>query len=113
MPNFPTIESFFPRIESPSGNKNQNHNRHRDGFTDAEMADLSPPATSQVWAPKDGKGYRAVKIGEISPGAGRVKFTGRIGNLREHENKSKSVSAAKVLLRLTVMDETGAIEVSI
>jgi hypothetical protein len=91
-----TIQSFFP----PSPSKKRRIN---------EMP--TPPTTP--WAPKDGVTYQQVKIGMIKPGPGRITFSGRVANYREVEKNNKLATAAKILLRMTMADETGSIDVVI
>jgi hypothetical protein len=91
-----TIQSFFPPVPSKKRRVNE----------------LPTPPTTP-WTPKDGITYQQVKIGEIKPGPGRITFSGRVANYREVEKNNKLATAAKVLLRMTLADETGAIDVEI
>lgn len=109
MPNFPTIQSFFPTVPGPKNLSKTPpiNNRYSDGFDGI----LESPATP--WTPKRGGTYVPTKIGLINTGPGRISFIGRVANFREVEKSSKVDTAAKVLLRMALADDTGVIEVSL
>jgi len=103
-----TIQNYFTPVPTPS----KSH-RFRDGFdgeNDKVAEDPRPPAIP--WAPKSGVVYTPIKIGAIKSGPGRITFTGRVANFRDVEKNSKQATAARVLLRMTLMDETGVIDVA-
>jgi len=100
----PTIQSFFSPIPSKSTSAKRKH--LHDGFDD-----IPPPAPPSPWTPKSGIDYTAAKIGAIKPGPGRITFTGRVANFREQERNPRAATAAKVLLRMALMDDTGVIDV--
>jgi hypothetical protein len=99
-----TIEAYYPLVTPRTL---PHKSRHSDGFDG-----YNTPVTPQSpWTPKQGISYVSVKIRDITTGPGRITFTGRIANFREMEHTSKSATAARVLFKMTVTDETGAIEV--
>ena len=100
-----TIEAYYPPVTPKTLPLKSKHSDGFDGY--------SAPVTPQSpWTPKQGISYVPMKIRDITTGPGRITFTGRIVNFREMEHTSKSATAAKALLKMTVTDETGAIEVS-
>lgn len=102
------IQNYFTPLPTPS----KTHHL-RDGFDgeDDDIVEDAPPLRSP-WAARSGITYTPTKIGEIKPGPGRITFTGRVANFRDVEKNSKQATAAKVLLRMALMDGTGVVDVS-
>ncbi|KAI5820196.1 hypothetical protein BZA77DRAFT_349616 [Pyronema omphalodes] len=93
----PTIQSFFPLVPKP--------------ITPPKNKHLPTPPPSSPWTPQSGKTYKTTKIGSIEPGPKRICFTGRIANFREQEKNSKKENAARLLIKMTIADETGVIDI--
>ncbi|KAA8912487.1 hypothetical protein FN846DRAFT_933308 [Sphaerosporella brunnea] len=90
-----TIQAFFP----PAPSKKR------------RIIEDLPASPAKSWSLPAGIVYKQVKIGQIQPGPGRITFTGRVANYREVEKNSKLATAAKILLRMALMDETGSIDI--
>jgi hypothetical protein len=95
----PTIQSYFPLVPKP--------------ITPPKNKRPPTPPPSSPWTPQSGKTYTTTKIGSIEAGPKRICFTGRIANFREQEKNSKKENAARLLIRMTIADETGVIDVSV
>lgn len=81
-----------------------------DGFSGKEMTTQIEPSSNH-W--KLRQSYEDHNIADLVAGPGAVSFTGRIVNIYEQPQTSKSPKAAKGLHRLIIKDGTGAIVVSI
>lgn len=105
MPRFPhpPIEAFFPPIPKPT--PPQRKRKADDG------PDEPAPSPPSPWTPQPGSTYAATAIGAIKAGSGRITFTGRVANFREQERSSKAAAAAKVLLKMALMDDSGVVDV--
>ncbi|KAI5777217.1 hypothetical protein EDC01DRAFT_760202 [Geopyxis carbonaria] len=99
-----SIDDFFLPITPPK-NKPVSTIKPGDGFEPEEL--LPAP-----WTPKPGRVYKPMKIAALRSGLnGSIMFTGRIVNFRDHERTTKSPTSAKLLLQITLQDDTGAIDV--
>lgn len=94
----PTIQSYFSLVPKP--------------ITPPKNKRPPTPPPSSPWTPQSGKSYKTTKIGSIEAGPKRIFFTGRVANFREQEKNSKKENAARLLIRMTIADETGVIDVS-
>jgi hypothetical protein len=80
-----------------------------DGFTSEELETVLYPPSTQ-WAPT--QDYEEANIGNLRACSHPITFTGRIVNLYNRRDSSKSERAAKGVLKLMVADDTGAVTVS-
>lgn len=104
MAKCPSIEHFFPPIAPPK-KKPLSTIKSGDKFEPEEVLSIR-------WAPKLGRVYTPIKIAAIRSGLnGLIVFTGRIANVRDHECTTKSPTSAKLLLQITLLDDTGSINV--
>ena len=95
--NNSTIDSFFPRLPKSAARRQL----LKDDIEEAPNA----------WNSENSGTYHPVKIGSIHPGPCRITFTGRVGNYQAVEKNSRLATAAKVLLRMALMDGTGIVDV--
>jgi hypothetical protein len=80
-----------------------------DGFTTEELETVPYPPSAQ-WSPT--QDYEEADIGNLRPCCHPITFTGRIANLYDRKDSGKSERAAKGVLKLMVVDDTGAVTVS-
>ena len=80
-----------------------------DGFTSEELETVLHPPSAQ-WAPT--QHYEEANIGDLRPCSHPITFTGRVVNVYNRKDASKSERAAKGMLKLMVVDDTGALTVS-
>lgn len=102
MPH-PSIEAFFPSVLNPIPSQ-----RKRKAGNGSDEPTPLPPS---LWSPQSGATYTATAIGAIKAGAGRIAFTGRVANFRKQETSARAAAAAKVLLRMALMDDSGVVDV--
>jgi hypothetical protein len=108
---FPSIQSFYQKEGSPPAPRmSKPDDQHQgNGFTAAEVEATLRPLT-QTWKPKGT--YEEVKISELQPGPGKVRFMGRIVNFSPAKDDPNRRSLLPQGFHfLVVKDDTGVVSV--
>ncbi|KAL7266342.1 hypothetical protein RUND412_011114 [Rhizina undulata] len=117
MFQFPRTQSSFPAATKPCPNpapEEKECMKPGDGFTPEELErPFIDKKSLGAWFPPKGIVYTKQPISALKMGRTNIYFTGRIANYNEQDTKSGSTTGAKKLLKLTVKDSMGAVEVKL
>ena len=108
----PSIQSFFQPDQTliKSRKPSSPPTVIGDGFTAAEVDATIHPRSLPKWQP--GGTYDEADIGSLTHGPRCLALMGRVVNFYDRQFPNNKPGAAKGLLKLSVKDDTGVIEVS-
>ena len=107
----PSIQSFFPKIASPSALQTTPCTAIANGCASQEIEGTISPEDDSKWKPP--ADYDLWDIAALLPGLSRVAVTGRIVNLHDQGAIDKMPRTAKGCLKLIIKDNTGLVTVCI